>query len=61
MGNTISGPPYLDNGNIRPDAKDETLEFYWGYPTNVIIGPQPPVDSFIISTYSTYNVSHYKF
>ena len=54
MGNTISGPPYLDSGNIRPDAKDETLEFYWGYPTNVIFGPPPPVDSFILSTYSTY-------
>ena len=54
MGNTPSQPPYLNNGNIRPDAKDETLEFYWEYPLPISIGLPPPVDSFMISTYSTF-------
>jgi len=54
MGNIPSQPPYLNNGNIRPDAKDETLEFYWDYPLHVGLGFPPPVDSFTISTYSTF-------
>jgi hypothetical protein len=54
MGNIPSQPPYLDNGNIRPDATDETLEFYWAYPLPISIGLPPPVDSFMISTYSTF-------
>jgi hypothetical protein len=54
MENIPSQPPYLNNGNIRPDAKDETLEFYWDYPLHVGLGLPPPVDSFILSTYSTY-------
>lgn len=54
MGNIPSQPPNLENGNIRPVASDETLEFYWGYPLPINIGLPPPVDSFTISTYSIF-------
>jgi len=29
-----SSPPVLMGRNIRPKARDSTLEFWWGYPAS---------------------------
>jgi len=47
MGNIIPGPPTLQDGSIRPDANDTTLEFWWEEPPAQM--PPATVSSYTLS------------